>query len=333
MVALDPRRLLVLAAVSDRGGVVAASEMLHVTPSAVSQQLVRLEREAGVTLVDRSNRQAQLTVAGEQLADRGRRIAHELEAAEADVAQWFGASGATVVVAAFSTAIKRLLIPVVPQLEIGHDVTVQLVERDGRRAVADLHAGAVDVAVVERTSSGVPLAGSSDTRGQQDAPSTARLRTALWIEDEFRIAVPADWPAWDWLAEGAIVRELTRRPWVVSTRGSAGRAAWSALTEAWRFTPRVAHECSEFASLVALVAAGFGATVMPQLAWADVTDRTLLLDNARVEESAGRSAGMGVRGIAVLVRETAKRVPAIELTIAALRRAAEAEQLGVPVAE
>jgi DNA-binding transcriptional LysR family regulator len=332
MVTLDPRRLLVLAAVSDRGGVVAASEVLHVTPSAVSQQLVRLERDAGVTLVDRSSRQAQLTVAGEQLADRGRRISHELEAAEADVAGWFGASGTTVAIGAFSTAIKRLLIPMIPQLQIGHDVTVALREREARRAIADLHGGLIDLALVEATSSGVPLVGPAHAGTDQDGPSTARLRTVLRVADEFRIAVPADWPALDWLAEGVIVRELTRRPWVVASRGSAGREAWTGLTDAWRFTPRVAHECYESASLIALVSAGLGATVVPHLAWADVTDRTLLLDTDAVEASAGGSTGMGVRHIAALVRDTPRRVPAMELTIAALRRAAEAEDLAVEAA-
>lgn len=328
MVTLDPRRLLVLAAVSDRGGVVAASEMLHLTPSAVSQQLVRLERDAGVALVDRSRRQARLTVAGEQLADRGRRIGNELLAAEADVAQWFGASGTTVVIAAFSTAIRRLLAPIIPQLEVGHEVAVRVAEHDGRRAIADLHAGEVDLAMVEMAANGTPLSGTTESRADPE-PSTSRLRTMLRLEDEYRIAVPADWPAMEWLDAGAIARELTRRPWVASTRGSANHGALTRLTDAWDFTPRVAHECNEVASLVALVGSGMGATVVPHLAWADVTDRTVLLDNDAVEQSAGVGPDMGVRRIAVLARDTPRRVPAIDLCVAALRRAAEAEQLAV----
>lgn len=328
MVTLDPRRLLVLAAVSDRGGVVAAAEVLHLTPSAVSQQLVRLERDAGVSLVDRSRRQARLTVAGEQLADRGRRIAIELQAAEADVAQWFGAPGSTVVIAGFSTAIKRLLVPMVAQLEVGHEIVVRLAERDGRRAIAELHAGDVDVALLETSPTGTPLTGVAELHGDSE-PSTSRLRTALRMHDEYRIAVPADWPAHEWLVAGVIVDELARRPWVAAARGSSGHGALARLTTAWGFTPRVAHECSEYASLVALVGAGMGATVVPHLAWADVTDRTLLLDNDDVQTAAGVAPDMGVRHIAVLTRDTPRRVPAVDLCVAAVRRAAEALGLAV----
>lgn len=332
MVTLDPRRLLVLAAVSDRGGVVAASDMLHLTPSAVSQQLVRLEREAGVALVDRSRRQTRLTVAGEQLADRGRRIGNELLAAEADVAQWFGASGTTVVIAGFSTAIKRLLAPIISQLDVGHEIVVRVVERDGRRAIAELHAGDVDLALLEVAPDGTPLGGSPEAPGEPD-PSVARLRTVLRMDDEYRIAVPAEWPAADWLEQGIIVDELMRRPWVGTTRGSAGYGALTRLTDAWTFTPRIAHECSEVSSLVALVGAGMGATVVPQLAWADVTDRTVLLDNDDIEVAAGMPTAMGVRRIAALGRDTPRRVPALDLCIAALRRSAEAEQLTVDSGE
>lgn len=320
--------MLVLAAVSDRGGVVAAAEMLHLTPSAVSQQLVRLERDAGVSLVDRSRRQARLTVAGEQLADRGRRIASELLSAEADVAQWFGASGTTVVVAAFSTAIKRLLAPLVPQLEVGNDVIVRIAELDARRALAGLHAGDVDVALVETSAEGTPLTGPVESRSEGE-PSTARLRSALRMHDDYRIAVPADWPAADWLAAGDILEELSRLPWVAASPGSASRAALDRLSAAWAFTPRIAHECNESASLVALVGAGMGTAVMPHLAWADVTERTLLLDNDDVEQSAGVAPGMGVRHMAVLLRDSARPVPATELCVAAIRRVADAEQLTI----
>ncbi|MBW3606105.1 MAG: LysR family transcriptional regulator [Actinobacteria bacterium] len=328
MVTLDPRRLLVLATVSDRGGVVAAADTLHLTPSAVSQQLVRLEREAGVALVDRSRRQARLTIAGERLADHGRRIANELLAAEADVAQWTGASGTTVTVAGFATIIKRLIVPLIGQLDIGHQIGVRVVERDGRLAVADLHAGQVDIVLAEVTGTGT-LTTDPQAPRNGEGPSTAQLRTALILEDAYRIAVPADWPAQDWLDGGVIVDELTRHPWIAASRGSATHSALTRLTAAWRFTPRTDHECSELSSVVSLVAGGLGAAVIPQLAWADAAERTQLLDTDSVDAAAGISSGLGVRRIAALVRSTRRRVPAIELFLAALQRAADAEQMGI----
>lgn len=303
---------------------------MHLTPSAVSQQLVRLEHEAGVALVDRSRRQTRLTVAGEQLADHGRRIANELLAAEADVTQWIGASGTTVTVAGFSTIIKRLVVPVVVQLDIGHQIAVRVVEREARLAVADLHAGQVDVVLAEVGTTDTPGNGPQATR-DANGPATGQLRTALVLDDAYRIAVPADWPALDWLERDVLVDELARRPWITSARGSASHGALTGLTAAWRFAPTIDHECSELSSVVSLVAAGLGAAVIPQLAWADAADRTQLLDAVSVEAAAAGGSGLGARRIGVLVRDTPRRVPAIELFLAALQRVAEGEEMPVQV--
>lgn len=324
MVALDSRRLLVLAAVSDHGGVVAAAEMLHLTPSAVSQQLARLEREAGVALVDRSRRQVRLTVAGEQLAERGRRIATELEAAEADVAQWFGATGTTVVIAGFATAIKRLLVALVPQLYSDHRVTLRIVERGTREAVAELHAGEVDMAIAEvMPAEGVPSGATASAARNHATGPDERLQTVLRLADAYRIAVPADWPVAQWLEDGTVVGELARRPWVGSASGSASSGALARLMEAWQVHADVAHEADELSTLVSLVASGLGAGVVPQLAWSDATDHTALLDTADVEAASGRPTHLGVRAIEVRVRATPRQVPALTLVVAALRRAAE----------
>jgi DNA-binding transcriptional LysR family regulator len=71
---IDPRRLRVLQAVAAHGSVAAAAGALHLTPPAVSQQLLALERETGASLIDRSGRQVTLTPAGRLLACHGERI-------------------------------------------------------------------------------------------------------------------------------------------------------------------------------------------------------------------------------------------------------------------
>jgi hypothetical protein len=60
---IDPRRLRVLQAVAAHGSVAGAAGALHMTPPAVSQQLLALERETGASLIDRSGRQVALTTA------------------------------------------------------------------------------------------------------------------------------------------------------------------------------------------------------------------------------------------------------------------------------
>lgn len=58
---IDPRRLSHLLAVHREGGIVAAADVLGLTPSAVSQQIRRLEEEVGLTLLDRAPTGAMLT--------------------------------------------------------------------------------------------------------------------------------------------------------------------------------------------------------------------------------------------------------------------------------
>jgi len=117
---IDPRRLRVLRAVSVGGGVMDAARLLHLTPSAVSQHLAQLEREVGLTLVDRSRRRVELTEAGRLLADRAERIEHELAEARCDLAALSGRVSGPVVVTAFATAIRHLLVPAITLLSRTH---------------------------------------------------------------------------------------------------------------------------------------------------------------------------------------------------------------------
>ncbi|MFB9407188.1 LysR family transcriptional regulator [Dactylosporangium matsuzakiense] len=97
---LDPRRLAVLAAIARRGTLAGAAAALHVTPSAVSQQLAALEHSVGRPLVDRSGRRAVLTAAGRLLAGRAEAIARELLEAERELAALSGRAAGQVRVAA-----------------------------------------------------------------------------------------------------------------------------------------------------------------------------------------------------------------------------------------
>src|SRR4249919_1772491 len=83
--ALDVGRLRLLREVALRGSIAAAAREVGLTPSAVSQQLVILEREAGAPLLDRSPRGVLLTGAGHALVDRAQAILNLLELARADL--------------------------------------------------------------------------------------------------------------------------------------------------------------------------------------------------------------------------------------------------------
>src|SRR6266536_1007483 len=98
---LDLHRLRLLREFARRGSIAATAAALGYTPSAVSQQLSTLEREAGLPLLDRTARSAELTDAGRRLAERAVDILAMVEAAETELSEQAGTPSGRVVVTAF----------------------------------------------------------------------------------------------------------------------------------------------------------------------------------------------------------------------------------------
>src|SRR6478735_4047609 len=150
---LDPRRLSVLLNIHRSGGVLAAADNVHVTPSAISQQIARLEEETGVTVLDRQPGGAVLTSAGRILVDAAERIESELTDARRALAALQGDVIGTVVIGAFQSVIQALLVPLVDDLKErlpGLDLLVQ--EMDAADGQRDLREGAIDVLLLEADS-------------------------------------------------------------------------------------------------------------------------------------------------------------------------------------
>ena len=101
---LDLHRLRLLTEFAARGSIAKTAAVLGYTPSAVSQQLAALEREAGTALLDRTARRAQLTDAGRRLAGHAERILAMVEEAETDLSARAAEPTGRVVATAFPSA-------------------------------------------------------------------------------------------------------------------------------------------------------------------------------------------------------------------------------------
>ena len=101
---LDLHRLRLLREFAARGSIARTAAVLGYTPSAVSQQLAALEREAGTALLDRSARRAELTDAGRRLAGHAERILAMVEEAETDLSGQAREPAGRVVATAFPSA-------------------------------------------------------------------------------------------------------------------------------------------------------------------------------------------------------------------------------------
>jgi DNA-binding transcriptional LysR family regulator len=210
---LDPRRLRVLRAVTLRGGVVDAARLLHLTPSAVSQQLAQLEHEAGLPLVDRSRRRVGLTAAGQLLAARAERIEQELAEARRELAELSGRVSGPVMIAAFPTAICHLLVPTLQALSRTHpELRPRVLELEGPKVLHELRTGGVDLVIAEH-----------DADGPDPAPQHHSLFADRVADDDYRILTPAGWPA-----HPGSIRDLAAQPWVASPPAAPAAGRWTA---------------------------------------------------------------------------------------------------------
>lgn len=249
---IDPRRLAVLGAVAQAGGVLAAATVLHVTPSAVSQHIARLEADTGVVLLDRSQlggrRAAGLTPAGRLLAAHAGRLAETLAAAERELAALTGQVTGPVSVGAFPTAIQHLAAPAATAVAATNpniDVRIRQIEREP--GLAALRAGGLDLLIVEAD----PADPSTNVPG---------LRAVRLLDDPYQIAFPECW------APVAGVEALLARPWIDGPPGSAVRRALDRIASHHDSVLNRAHECLEFPAALAIVAAGLAVAVVPALA-------------------------------------------------------------------
>jgi DNA-binding transcriptional LysR family regulator len=249
---IDPRRLAVLGAVADAGGVLAAATVLHLTPSAVSQHIARLEAETGVMLLDRSRlggrRAAGLTPAGRLLAGHAGRLAETLAAAERDLAALTGKVTGPVSVGAFPTAIRHLVAPAATAVAAtSPNVEVRIRQLEREPGLAALRAGGLDLLIVEGDSADPPT-------------NLPGLRAVRLLDDQYQIVFPAQW------APVASVEALLTRPWIDGPPGSAARRALDRIAAHYDTVLDRTHECLEFPASLGIVAAGLAVAVVPALA-------------------------------------------------------------------
>lgn len=302
---ISPDRLLVLRAVATAGGVGAAARQLHLAPSGISQHLARLERETGLVLVDRfaggGQRPLRLTAAGHRLAAYGGRLAEVLADAAEDVHAMSGRLGGTVELGAFASVMTRLVAPAIGALEQrAPGVAVRVHEANEPVALSALRGGDLDVVLVEDESLAHRFARSG-------------LDHTWLLDDPYRVAVPAAWPA------PRSLDDLAGRPWISGPAGTAVHLVLERVRRSTGLPLTAAHVCTEFAAVLALVESGLGASIVPVLALpAAVRPGLRLVDLSE----------FGVRHLSAVTVATRRRPPVITEVLHALVEAAALESGG-----
>lgn len=292
---LDLGRLRALHAVHTYGSIGAAAEALGYTPSAVSQQISKLEREAGSVLLERQGRGVSLTDAAQLLVATAQELMRIVETAEVALEEQRGRPGGRLTMAAFPTAASGLLPPVLAELVAAYpSLDLRLVEVDAHLSVDLVLRGAVDLAIVHDWDI-APL------------PTPEGLAREVIGDDRCDVLVPAGHRL---AGHGSLTRaDVARERWICQPAGSVCHD-WlvRTLREAGA-EPDMAYQVSEFGTQVALVAAGLGIALVPRLGRGSVPDGVRVM---RLEPAP-------VRRLYALWREGATRRPSITAAVERLR--------------
>jgi DNA-binding transcriptional LysR family regulator len=249
----DLRRLRALVAVVDAGSVTAAADQIGYSPSAVSQHIAALEREAGIVLLERAGRGVRPTEAGHLLADHARGLLAKVGEAEAALSALVAGNLGVLRVVSFPTAGASLIPPALATLrsELPNlEVALRVAEPDV--AIPLLRQAEVEVVVT------VADFGRGD-------PARDGLSWVHLLDDPYRVVLPRKHRL---ASRRAIdLRDLAEDRWVDTQCGTSScqQAAMAAFNQAG-FSPNWTAQADEYWPAQGFVAAGLGVALIPSLA-------------------------------------------------------------------
>jgi LysR family transcriptional regulator, hydrogen peroxide-inducible genes activator len=244
---MELHQLRYFCAVTDTGSFSRAAEQSHVSQPSLSQQILKLEDELGARLFDRLGRSVRLTELGKTFLPRARAVLRELEAARGDVVERKDSVAGPVTVGAIPTVAPYLLPRVLTsfskkfpqvQLTVVEEITPVLLDR--------LRASAVDLAVLA-----LPIRG-------HEFESVPLLTEPLFavLPQKHKLA----------RRRAISLKDVRKEPFLLLRDGHCFRENAVAACDRARVHPQVIFESGQFSSLLSMVGAGLGISLIPQMA-------------------------------------------------------------------
>lgn len=295
---IDAVALRSLVAVERLGSVGSAAASLGYTPSAVSQQIKKLEAQSGVVLLEKHGRGVMLTEAGRVLVSSAQDLLSHMEQLEARLQSTTGRPAGRVRVASFATAQRGVVAPALASLRQScPEVAVSLSEAEPWAAVDLVAGGQVDVAVVHNWEP-LPLSIPEHVRSRALGADVADVL----VRDDHRLAgrasvTPADVADEHWVSvsPGSICHQ-----WLTKMLHDVGRA------------PLIDCYSQEFASHIALVEQGLAIALVPRLGRGPLPARVVAVPVADP---------VPMRGVSAVWRATMSDSPALSAVVEALAEA------------
>jgi DNA-binding transcriptional LysR family regulator len=291
---LDVRRMQVLRAVVSSGSVTAAAAHLGYTPSAISQQVAALEREAGIALLERAGRGVQPTAAGRLLTEHAAVIGHHLAETESALGDLREGRTGRLAIRYFSSVGPTLLAPALAKVRREHAaLTVDLTLIDYDEPFRDARRDGTDITLM--------IGPGADRR-----PGVSMVRL---LDDAYYAVLPADHP----LGAKRVLdlADLVDQPWVGSEPPGPCLDTVVDACAAAGFTPHVVARSEDYTTAQHFVAAGLGVSLIPRLGLSTHLPG-LAIRKVRNPEP--------VRTVFAAVRESSLGQPAVRTLLDALTR-------------
>lgn len=244
---MELHQLRYFCAVAETGSFSRAAEQSHVAQPSLSQQILKLEDELGARLFDRLGRSVRLTEVGKTFLPRARAVLRELEAARGDVVESKDSIAGSVTVGAIPTVAPYLLPRILTafskkfpqaQLTVIEEITPVLLDR--------LRAGTADVAILA-----LPIRGHEfDSFPLLTEPLFAVLPKKHALAHRKSISL----------------KDVRKEPFLLLRDGHCFRENAVAACDRARVHPQVIFESGQFSSLLGMVGAGMGVSLVPQMA-------------------------------------------------------------------
>lgn len=241
----------ILREVAARGGIAAAADALYMTPSAVSQHMAALEREAGTPLLERFGRGVRLTPAGQRLVAHTERVLSVLEEAEADLEDISHGVAGRLRICAFPTAARALLAPTLTLLKQRHPrLELAMTDLEPEESIPLLKVREIDL-VVTYEFDHLPI------------PEDPGVERHVLMSEPIYLAVPSSHP----LAKGPVaVGDFKNDEWIVGREGAPFMEVTRSVGHEAGFEPKVNLQSNDYQVILACVAQGLGVTLVPPLA-------------------------------------------------------------------
>jgi LysR family hydrogen peroxide-inducible transcriptional activator len=226
-----------------------AAEHEHVAQPSLSQQIRKLEGELGAPLFDRLGRKIRLTALGERFQDHARRVLVDVEGARREADEMLGSGHGEVAIGVIPTVAPFLLPRALAFCaETYPAISVRVTEDLTSSLLLHLSEGEIDLALLSLPAKG------------------AEFVAEPLVTDQMLLAVSTRHPLWRKSRRRITFRQVANEPFLLLKDGHCFRHDVLQVCSHSKLNPRVVFEGGQFETLVAMVAAGTGITLLPEMA-------------------------------------------------------------------